>query len=122
VRDWQAVWTRSATIKLCDFHLLPYYEVGDDGQDIVGHLVARCHKYQTRGFDVTSDLPESPDTWEQLNKDVLMERGIALFHFDKCRNHIPRALVDLDVLRLYDRWQAGGCKGEWWSRVPGADV
>jgi hypothetical protein len=115
VRNWQAVWTRSAQVKARDFRLLPFYEWGNNGHAIVSHLLGRCDKYQARGFQVVTDVPESEEGRNQLNDDILAERDLTLVYLHRFEEGVPRSSVEPHVLRSYDRWVAGGCRGNWHS-------
>jgi hypothetical protein len=97
-----------------DFRLLPYYTYGDNGHDIVEHLVSRRDKYQARGFQVNTDLPTSLAARKLINQAILNERSLTLIHLCRYEEGVPRSSVEPHVLRSYDRWVSGGRRGEWY--------
>ena len=113
VRDWQAVWTRSAKMRARDFHLLPYYEWGVQGADIMNHFFGRCEKYRARGFTIETDLPASAAQRKILNDEIIIERNLQLVYLYPYDEGVPRKTVSPHILLSYDRWVASGFRGRW---------
>lgn len=78
VCDWGSLWTRSTSVCARAYRRLPYYQEGDDGQNIVGRLAGRIAKYEARGFNIDHDVPDSDIERRKLNDAILLARDIGL--------------------------------------------